>query len=226
MPRMWLVLAPIGAMSDARAADLAVGPGQDYLTLNDALDAAAPGDHLVLTAGRFDEDVDLYGVDLEIIGAGSDPVTGTILAAGDGTSQVLVDDSTLALRGLVLDGGLSRRPLTVQNGSTVEAVDVAFVHGRADRGGGALIERGALTISASTFDDDHSTGQGGGLFVGVDGIATVEDTAFAAGTAVSDGGGAYVGVGGTLTVRRSTFDDHTASHGAGLACASATRCTI
>ncbi|MEN8226361.1 MAG: hypothetical protein ABFS05_13480 [Bacteroidota bacterium] len=59
-------------MSTTHAATLTVGiTGCDYLTIQDAINAASPGDVIDVTAGTYPETLDLLSKQLTIIGAGN-----------------------------------------------------------------------------------------------------------------------------------------------------------
>ncbi len=80
-----LSLATLSALSllatTAFAADLHVGAGQTYATVQEAVDAAAAGDVILVHAGQYDGDVDTTAV-------GTDSARITLQAAGDGEAVI------------------------------------------------------------------------------------------------------------------------------------------
>lgn len=210
-------------------ADLPVGPGELYPTLNSALNVAVAGDRVVVAAGQYVEDTDLLGVvDVEIVGAGSDPITGTVFGGGDGTSQWLIGaDSTMVIRDLVLDGGPGRRALTVQGGSIVDAWNVRFRNGSNGGGAGISVEEGStLTLHGGLVEANQSTGDAGGVRV-IGGSHAVFDGGEIRGNRASgDGGGVWVGSGSDLEVRGALFAENLAQLGGGLLCDTDTVCLV
>ena len=146
------------------AEELRVGLVHPYQSLNEALVDAVPGDRILLDAGRYAEDTDLVDVDgLEIVGAGSDPVTGTVFAGGDGPSQWHLDAATnIILRDLAIDGENARRALDIINGSSVDAWNVRLSRGAQATGAGIDVVGSTLSLYGGIVESNVSTGTGGG----------------------------------------------------------------
>ncbi len=99
-------------MGASWAATLQVGPTRAHTTIQSAVDAASSGDRVEIDPGTYAEDVDLGGLDLELVGAGSASTaihcTGTCVDAR-GSGEVLLQDLALRQgdRGVHADGELS-----------------------------------------------------------------------------------------------------------------------
>lgn len=102
----------IALAGNVRAADIPVGPGETYTTIQSAADAALSGDRLLVAAGTYVEQVLVDGKDLEIVGAGAGltiiqaPAT---LAVAYATSYdhypvVGLQNGAYAVRDLTVDG--------------------------------------------------------------------------------------------------------------------------
>ena len=66
-----ILLAGLFVVSTVPAADLLVGPGQTYTTIQSAVDAATSGDNLIVEAGTYVEQVLIDAKDLTVSGAGA-----------------------------------------------------------------------------------------------------------------------------------------------------------
>ncbi len=128
--------------SAAAAAELHV-PGA-FATVSAALDAAAPGDEIVLAAGVFPLATTRDGIDVTIRGAGRD----VSFLDGGGANVLLLTNSTLVLRALTVRNGsdgvnvsdgsalleavrfetCTRDGFELGRGSAGVATDVEFVH--------------------------------------------------------------------------------------------------
>ncbi|MBS1894870.1 MAG: Ig-like domain repeat protein [Actinobacteria bacterium] len=126
---------------------------------------------------------------------------------------------TFAGPGLTLEpegGGLtptlraegSLRLLSVDAGATVRIVGLAIENGDTTGLGGAIENRGALTVANSTFSE-NSAANGGAIANISGGSLTVEDSTFAGNSTSSVGGGAIIAF-APATIERSTLVDNTA----------------
>jgi hypothetical protein len=113
---VWLAvaLAPAAAL----AAELHVPAS--FPTVAAALDAAAPGDEIVLAAGVFPLATERTGLDVTIRGAGR----GVSILDGGGTTVLVLVDSTLVLRSLTVRNGEDGVELNSDSTATIE--DVRF----------------------------------------------------------------------------------------------------
>jgi len=120
---------------------------------------------------------------------------------------------------IVLDGGKKVRVLNIHRGTTVNLKMLTIEHGNdtTGRGGGGILNQGALTIDHCMISSDASLGQdnpdapvqglGGGIY-GDLGLITVINSVFS-GNYATDGAALFNG-GGTILVDKSTFSDNAA----------------
>jgi MYXO-CTERM domain-containing protein len=117
--RCLAVLAPLAivvAPALAHAADLDVGPGQPYATIQEAIDAAVAGDAVLVHAGEYTE-----ALSLSQSGTAAAPIA--VRAAGDG--QVVVNGS------VELDGDWWQlEDLTFVVPAGIRGIDVGGSHNR------------------------------------------------------------------------------------------------
>jgi hypothetical protein len=169
-------------------------------------------------------------------GTGLPVITGHVSVAGSATIARSASAGTAAFR--IFDvgpgGSLTLNSVTLSNGLADDGVN----------GGGAILSRGSLTVTGSTFSGNSSpaaTGTSGGAintagpltvsgstFSGntaqeggaifnqsTAGATTVTDSTFAGNTATIFGGGALVSADGTTNLVRDTFSNNIAAGTAG-----------
>jgi hypothetical protein len=112
----WLAAA-LGPLA-AFAAELHVPDA--FPTVSAALDAAAPGDEIVLAPGVFPLASERSGIDVTIRGAGR----GVSILDGGGTSVLVLDESNLVLRSVTVRNGEDGVELLADSTATLE--DVRF----------------------------------------------------------------------------------------------------
>jgi Big-like domain-containing protein len=100
------------------------------------------------------------------------------------------------------------RVLAVEAGATVRVVGLAIENGNTTGTGGAIENKGALTIVDSTFSG-NTAANGGAIANIVGGTLTAEDSTFSGNSTTSVGGGAIIAF-GTTTVARSTLVENNA----------------
>ena len=106
------LLAALIAVVPAGAADLLVGPGQTYETIQAAVDAAASGDAIIIDPGTYPEQVLVDAKDLTITGAGQgltvivapDTLQSFYTTAVDHYPVLGVRASVVDLSGVTIDG--------------------------------------------------------------------------------------------------------------------------
>ena len=210
---MWIGVAP--------ATDWNIRPGQ---SVADLLDQVEDGDRVVFEAGSFPDDVLLSNLDeVEFIGAGSDPATGTVFDGGADSSVWSLDDCRdITIRGLVIDGQGVRRGVAATGGSSVLLDDVRIRRGQGQpRGGGLLVDSESnAVVRDSRFEDNAALGRGGALWSLGD--IEVRDSTFLRNQVQLEAGEDYTGVGAGLycenacTVTDSWFEAGIAARGAGI----------
>lgn len=119
--------------------------GAEYATIQDAIDAAAEGDYILLASGMYtgagNRDVNFGGKGIHVV------------AAGDGGDSCVVDCQRLG-RGFIFSSGEDES--AVLSGITVQ-------RGRGDRGGAILCDGAAPLISSCTLADNEALFEGGGI---------------------------------------------------------------
>jgi hypothetical protein len=125
-------------------------------------------------------------------------ITGTVALIGAGAAQTTITRSTLP-------GVPGFRLLEVASMGTLTVTGLMLTHGASGiRSGGAVLNRGTLTLMGVTvMDNATSAGVGGGGIATTSGTVRLEDTAVLHNLA-GMGGGLDV-TGGMVTVTRSTF---------------------
>ncbi|MEZ4321555.1 MAG: hypothetical protein R3F61_29045 [Myxococcota bacterium] len=224
----------------AHAADLHVGAGQAFSTIDDAIQASVNGDRLILWPGTYtlsrnvNHNVTLVGLggpDLTVV-RGSRPA-GVIEIQGS---------RSVVLRDLTLDGQLQRRGLLAPGGSTVQMERCVVQNGVADDGGalallgssailesvevrnhsspsdaGCIDVRGSVFVARGvTLEDCTSVADGGAMRLLLDNSATarVVGSDFR-GNSGGSGGAIWLGSGRSLEVRNTTFVGNEASQQGG-----------
>ena len=173
-----LVVACVLALPTyARAATWTVGaePGMDYVTVQAAIDAAAPGDTVLVALGDYNESIVLTK-SVTLAGAGRDLTTLT----GAGSSVIRIDGTDSAtISGFTITGGRGYSDGAVARGGGIycsEAsptiTDCTITGNTASVGGGVYIHGGAPTITNCDFTYNSSrsdyemvgVGRGGGIY--------------------------------------------------------------
>jgi len=194
----------------AHAATLTVGPTQPHTTIQQAVDASASGDHIVVDAGTYTESIDLSGRDLLFFGAAGS--SATIVAPPTGQPAFRAEDGeTLTIDGFTVTPDAARAVQAVD--ADVSLFDLVVVGG-----GSSSLDGGALRFEGgqALLDDVHvdaSIGLRGGALYALDAVVTVEDAAFdgASGT----WGGAVFLLDSTLLGTGLTLTDSSAGYSGG-----------
>jgi len=155
-----------------------------YSTIQAAVDAAVPGDTVLVAPGTYEESVNLRG---KAIVVKSEVLRGARVLAPEGT-----------------------RSFVAAKGETAQSRIVGFRIGRAGAwGGGAHVVGSAPVFDTCTFDDCRNHTGGGALVEGGSpqflGCQFLDCWIDGAGGGPYGGGGAIRSVGGSVTVDRSVF---------------------
>jgi hypothetical protein len=189
---MWILLS-------AHAAELHVGPDQQYATLQGAVDGALDGDRLVVHPGTYgpvtlDRAVELVSRD----GAGS------VVIEAQGQAAVQVQSSGVRLAGLTLDGLGAHPALTATTSLQVE--DSVLRSGWSSTDGGcASLSGGEVTLVRTAFESCVAEQFGGGLFISGSSLV-LQAVAFRDNRVVSGRGGGLFVQGGTVSVQGGSFE--------------------
>lgn len=168
-----------------------------YWYIQDAIDAATPGDTLEIGAATYVENITI-----------------------DKTLDLNGEDKTTT----IIDGGGVDRVVYVGGMHTVSLNGLTIENGSADQGGG-IYNLGALTLSETVVENNEATDFGGGIFhASLTDTLTIEHSDILMNDATdpaSDGGGIYSE--GPISITNSTIDGNSAGDeggGVGLSGAS------
>jgi hypothetical protein len=210
------VPADVGACGTGVAAVL--GAAATYGTVQDAVDAAAPGDVITVCPGTWTGSVDVRTRDLAILGFGA----GTSVLSGGGTARIVAADAgPLLIADLGLSGGRAARGEggAIRGGNAdlcLARVEVTDSHAQ-DGGGLWFGGPASLSIDASAFERDDAGYEGGGVNVSGGARVAIQGTVFADDHADYGGGGMQADWSTTVTITDSVFhDDSSGYEGGGL----------
>jgi CSLREA domain-containing protein len=144
-------------------------------------------------------------------GSGTDTITFSVTGKIVLGATLEISDNNLTITGpsggLTIDGAGAIQLIAVGRGSTVYLDDLTLANGRTNPQGGAIDNRGSLTVLNSTLNHNIATYDGAGILN--DGTLTIINSTFYDNSSifsgVGSGGGAIFQAGGTLTVVNSTF---------------------
>lgn len=232
-------------LSCSLAVECAANPLACYGTVQDAIDAAADGDRILLSGETYSEKLldDGGADDLTLLGNGD-----TVIEGASGNEGVKFKGVSVTLRDLTITTpvGASRSCLRIENSASATLDNVTITGCSRDQGAGLHAKNSTVTVLGATFTDNHATNQGGG-HVWCEGCTlTVDASTFTGGTSSTIGagirisgsaggvdivgssfdgnvastdGGAIAALTGTLTVTDSTFTGNSAATGGGLSLA-------
>jgi len=214
---MWWLAWIIGAQS-ALAVDRVVPDEHD--SVEDAWQAAASGDTIVVRKGRWDGG-ELSGTPGREVTIRGEPGAVLVYAAVDGAERDSVlevaGDNVVRVESLTIDGEGGRRGFGLFDEASLTLVDVEVVGGRGLGGAGNAIDEAQLTIQGGHLTSSTSTSGGGGLRVAALASALLTDVRVDANVG-GDGGGVLCTGDSTCTlVRVEVQDNQGTGAGGGLA---------
>lgn len=164
-------------------------------------DAGAGSLRQALVAAVDGDTVDLTGINGNItLSTGQLVVTGDITLKGPGQAN------------LTVSAGNSGHILVVNNTASLIATGLTLADGNTDTSGGAILNRGDLTLNDVTVKNNRAYLFGGGIY-SLDGNVTLLNSTITGNTVQgaleARGGGLYMD-GGTLTINGCTFSGNTA----------------
>jgi hypothetical protein len=173
--------------------------GCDYSSIQAAVDAAAVGDTILIGAGTYQENVEVYkGLTLSGTGPELTVIDGNN-AAGVLWTEAYPNEA--APNGITLSG------VTVQNGASIDGAGITnfghltldnsrIVNNTAVQRAGGIWNQGTLTVTNSLIAHNSAgSSAGGGLYQQFGGQTTLMNSVVADNTAGSQGGGIYIGTG-------------------------------
>ena len=183
-----------------RAADLTVGAGCAYASISAAMDAANPGDRLLIEGGvTFTENLT---IDKNL----------TLQGGHDGCGSGSSENTTI-------DGEGTGRVVDISLGLTVTLANLNITNGSSGTDGGGIRfapGAGTGTLTLSSVNIYGNTAQwGGGLWVGADADLNGENIQIYNNTATTYGGGVRL-YGGRAEFTNSNIHDNTAPSGGGV----------
>jgi hypothetical protein len=173
--------------------------GCHYSSIQAAVDAAAAGDTILIGAGTYPENVEVYK-GLTLSGAGPD----LTIIDGNNTERVLW---TEAYPNATAPNGIALSGVTVQNGASIDGAGITnFGHLTLDNSrvisntavqrAGGIWNQGTITVTNSLIAHNSAgSSTGGGLYQQFGGQTTLMNSVVADNRAGSQGGGIYIGTG-------------------------------
>jgi hypothetical protein len=201
-------------VSLALAADLAVGPGQAYTTVQDAVQDASDGDRVLIDPGIWDVPATQVNGRAITLQAAQGAGTATLRATTD-DRMFRTNAGGLTFIDLELDGRAARRIVEASNADvTLQGCSVTSTSSLTT--GGALdVQNGDVRLEQTSFGPSTAAGDGGHVAVR-SGTLTVIGGVFEQGQA-ANGGSLHASQGTVVAVTDATFSANVASgQGGGL----------
>jgi len=203
----------------------------DFLTIQQAINAASNGDIIVVAAGTFVENINFNGKAITVQGAGSRPPANTpftlidgsnggpccTIASGETASSVLMDIELSYGTGKLVGSKRLGGGLFIGKASSPTIDNAGIGRNTADLGAGVYIDKNCNPAFIDTLVANNVTankGTGGGVYAL--GNPTFDNCRIAENTATyGTGGGIYLG-NSTSVITNSTFDKNHSWYGGGL----------
>ncbi len=168
---------------------------EDYATIQEAIDAASPGDVVIVDPGTYQENINFHGKDITL--RSTDP-----------------DDSSV-VESTVIDGGELDTVVTFEGGESREAILEGFTitNGESDEGGGILIlsfaARTSPTVRNNVITGNHAEGHGGGIMVDTS-SGLIEANTIENNSAGDTGGGISTGLDASVEITDNVIRNNSA----------------
>ncbi len=203
-----LLLCPIGQV---RGLDLLV-PSQ-FPTIQEAIEAAQPGDRIEVAPGTYFENLDLLGRAVTLIGIAGPEATivdGSLLTRGPGEGSTILAQSgegpSTVIEGLTIRGGSGRSETILDALGNSTGVFEA---------GGGLLALGTSPTLRNCHFTANTAQFGGGLFADGGSGLLIEDCRFSLNSSLQGAGTHLRLQTGASVIRRSDFLENTSSTAAG-----------
>ncbi|HEV2784195.1 MAG TPA: right-handed parallel beta-helix repeat-containing protein [Actinophytocola sp.] len=215
---LWaMFLVPLPAEGTAAAAVLRVP--QDHPTIQAAVDAAAPGDTVLVSPGTYVELIDFLGKEITV--ESTDGPATTIIDGNQAGTVVTINagaDQTPVLRGFTVRNGSGETGIFTQNGPAL--IEGNRVTGNSICSGAIQAAFSAATIRNNVISGNHPNCSGGvgggGIAVRGAGTVTVADNLITDNSSSFDGGGIALFAAGTPVISNNVISNNSAaSFGAG-----------
>ncbi len=207
----------------------------NYNSIQDAIDAAVPGDTIIVRPGTYTENIDFLG---KAITVQSEQGAGITIIDGNQAGSVVTfsnnEGSGSLLQGFTITNGTGTfDPVWVLyfgggiycSGSSPTISECTVTGNSADSGGGIFCTAASSPgIDNNTISDNTVTGDGGGIFCDQSSHAAVTNNVITGNQATdliysSNGGGIYC-FESDMTISGNTISDNSArSNGGGIYCA-------
>ena len=233
-------LLSLGATTPLSAATLNVP--SEFSTIQLAINAAQPGDLILVQPGMYPENIDLLGKAITLAGSGAELTTldGSFLTRGPGEGSTILCESgeadTTVIQGFTIRGGTGRT-IQVQNaqggllgnfkcgggllalGSSPSIQNCVFTANDAQFGSGVYYDGNNLLGTKASLNEvtfaNNSGLQGSGAFLRLlGGISNIQDCIFSGNTGNTAGGGLMLENSGAV-IARTTFQGNNALLGGG-----------
>ena len=199
-------------------------PDEPFLRVQSALDAAAPGDTVLLKSGVYEGvlNVDLQ-LDPKAIVLRGDGDLGEVVLDGGEESRILNllpgEGSGPVIENLILRGGFheDRGGAVLAQGSAARFKDCRFENNRAANeafGGGAVWSDRALLFEHCAFENNLSAGSGGALHAS--GLLGLSACRFENNASAAGGGAVSLGPGTTADIVNTVFLANEAAQGGAI----------
>lgn len=202
-------------------------PG-DYPSVQAAMDAAGPGDEVVLAAGTYrEQNLKFHGKAITVRSAGPEDTSAvdTTIVRGDGTAPVFNiysgEQNDSVIRGLTITSDEAEEPYLFGGGIDLfeasPTIEYCHITGnRAQYGGGLCSYRSSARIRHNRITGNTGTLVGGGIHAS-DSALEIEDNEICENLGSLYGGGLHVlNVEAGIALRRNVLHLNKATLGAGL----------
>lgn len=194
-PHSSKALAPSSALATGTWTVCPAGPpGCDFAALQDAIDAATPGDTIKVAAGTYTQLNTRGGMTQTVY------LSKTVTLRGGYTAPVFAEPPDPAARPAVLDAGGQGRVVSIVGSVQPTLEGFHLRGGTADRGGGVYLDGSDATLRTNTITG-NSAEWGGGVWLG-DSRATLDENTVADNSALYGGGLVLWSSDATLTGNR------------------------
>jgi len=199
-PTMTLALLAAPSLAWGQAAGLDSGTSCSFATIQDAIDAASPGDTVYVSPGTFNEHL-YINKSIDLMGGANSTCTG--LTGSDRTTLGLPPGPNIHTT-LVIDStsGVFVHQFDIENGQDLQ-------HG----GNATVYDSTSVVFDDVTLSGGSAPTHGGNLYV-KGGSVTLDGTTVSRGSSAEGGGVAVVDAG--LTLMSSEIVGNTAARGGGL----------